>query len=276
MNKISTRTRITIVSLLIGLIYILSSNFELGAITVGDKKLDLLKALVLGFLTYIGAYWSLFFKIRGERFLTLLFFPALGVFLVSLLGELIIISILAGLGQVTLIVSSGIFLGVYVYIVLLTVNILNKSYIENIPLALAGRGALFILALVNAYLMFFMAFSNDLNILVRLIIVFFISSMLINTCLWSVEFSFKNRMLVAVGISMLLCFVAFILSLWPLIAPYSALVMALFFYVFLNISMEIREIIGKWIWIEYLTLFLLIILFLLLLPEWGINGPLLV
>jgi hypothetical protein len=274
MKNISPRTRIVFVSLLIALVYALSSNIEFGAIDIGGKRVDLLKAIVLMIITYLGSFWSLFFNVRGERFLTLLFFPSFGVFLISLLGELIIITILSGLGQVALIVSSTISLGMYVYIVLLTVNILNRSYLENIPLALAARGALFILALLDAYLVFFMIFSNDLNIFVRLFIVFISSSLLINTCLWSVEYSFKSRMLVAGSVSILLCFLSFVLSLWPLIPPYLALVMSLVFYVFLNISMEIREIIGKWIWIEYFVLFVLILLFLLLLPEWGINGPL--
>lgn len=274
MKNLSTRTRIILISLLIALVYFFSSNIEFGAIDIAGKRVDLLKAFVFGVITYLGALWSLFFKIRGERYFTLLLFPSLGVFLISLLGELIILTILSGLGQATLITSSTIFLGIYVYIVLLTVNILNKSYIENIPLALAARGALFILALIDAYLVFFMVFSNDIHILIRLLIVFVTSSALINICLWNVEYSFKSRILVAASVSLLLCFLAFVLSLWPLIPPYLALVMALFFYVFLNISMEIREIIGRWIWIEYLTLFVLILLFLLLLPEWGINGPL--
>ena len=274
MKNLSTRTRIIIVSLLIAIIYFVSSNIEFGAIDISGKRVDLLKALVFAVITYLGALWSLFFKIRGERYFTLLLFPSLGVLLISLLGELIVITILSGLGQAAVIASSTIFIGLYVYIVLLTVNILNKSYLENIPLALAARGALFILALIDAYLVFFMAFSNDLNILIRLFIVFITSSSLINICLWNVEYSFRSRMLVAGSVSLLLCFLAFVLSLWPLIPPYLALVMALFFYVFLNISMEIREIIGRWIWIEYITLFVLILLFLLLLPEWGINGPL--
>jgi len=274
MKNISTRTRIISISILIAVIYAFSSNIEFGAIDIGGNRVDLLKAIILAVVTYIGALWSLFFKVRGERFLTLLVFPSLGVFLISLLGELIIITILSGLGQATLIVSSTILLGVYVYLVLLTVNILNKSYIENIPLALAARGALFILALIDSYLVFFMIFSNDLNILVRLIIVFLSSSLLVNICLWNVEYSLKSRIFVATSISLVLSLLAFILSLWPLIPPYLALVMSLFFYVFLNISMEIREIIGRWIWVEYLSLFVLILLFLLILPEWGINGPL--
>jgi hypothetical protein len=247
-------------------------NVELGTIFIAGKKIDLLKALVLGIVTYFGTYWALFFKIRGERFITVLLFPMLGVFLLSLLGELILASILSGLGQAAITILSTILIVSYLYIVLLTVNILNISFLDNIPLALAARGALFIIGLTNAYLVFFMVFSNDLNIIIRLIIIFITTTMLVNVCLWSVDYSFKSRILAALGIGIVLTLLGFVLSIWPIIPPYLALVMALFFYVFLNISMEVREIIGKWIWIEYLTLFLLIVLFLLLLPEWGING----
>jgi len=273
MNKISNRKRIIIVSILIAIIYLFIRDSELGAIIIAGKKIDLFKALIIGLFTYLGTYWALFFRIRGERFITVLLFPTLGVVLLSLLGELILVSLLSSLGQATLIVVSTIIIGFYLYIVLLTINILNISFLENIPLALAARGALFSIALINAYLVFFMVFSNDINIFLRLSIIFIMTGLLVNVCLWSVEYSLRSRIFVAIAIGLILALLGFVLSIWPLIPPYLALIMALFFYIFLNISMEIREIIGKWIWVEYFTLVLLIIMFLLLLPEWGINGP---
>ena len=275
MIKTTSRQRIVIVSIVIALIYFLLRNLEFGTVTIAGKQVNLLQSLIIGILTYLGTYWALFFRIRGERFITLLLFPMLGVSLLSLLGELIIVSLLGSFGQGYIVLLSTVLIGGYLYIVLLTINILNKSYLENIPLALAARGSLFIITLIDAYLMFFMLFSNDLNIVFRLIIIFVMTGLLVNVCLWSVEYSFRSRLLVASSIGIVLTMLGFILSIWPLIPPYLSLIMALFFYVFLNISMEIREIIGKWIWIEYLTLFLLVILFLILLPEWGINGSIL-
>jgi hypothetical protein len=272
MKNISTRSRIVIVSLAVALIYLFLPTLEIGEIFIANTKVDLLRALIIASVTYLGTFWALFFKVRGERFFTVLLFPVVGVFLISLLGELIFLSLLSGFGQATIILFTAIFIGFYLYLSVLTVNILNISFLENIPLALAARGSLFIIALIDAYLLFFMLFSNDLNILIKLLIIFLMSGLLVNMCLWSVEYSLRSRLLVALAIGMILTLLGFILSIWPLIPPYLALIMSLFFYTFLNISMEVREIIGKWIWFEYFTLVVLVFLFLLLLPEWGING----
>ncbi|KXK26599.1 MAG: hypothetical protein TR69_WS6001000605 [candidate division WS6 bacterium OLB20] len=52
----------------------------------------------------------------------------------------------------------------------------------------------------------------------------------------------------------------------------SGLVLSLVLYICLGIALEIRDIISRWIWIEYLSLFVLIVLMLILVAEWGING----
>jgi hypothetical protein len=275
-TRLNTRTRITIVSIATGLFYLLLGGIDLNKLLgiAAATRIDLFKALILGIFIYAGTLWALFFKVKGERYLTLVSFPAIGVIALSLLIELILVNIISGIGQVALYGLSFIFLSLYSYISLLTVNILNTSHEENIPLAQAARASLFILALIDAYLIFFMTYSNDLNIFIRLLVILGISILLSYITLWSIELKVNDRINVALAVGLILTYIAAILSIWPLQPPYLALALSMFFYIFMNIAMEIRELIGRWIWIEYIVLFLLVITMLLVLPEWGINGPL--
>src|SRR5690349_4229393 len=127
MNKITTRTRITIVTLTVtGLYLILQEVSLVQLLNLNFLNFDPIKPLLLASIIYVGTYWALFFKISGERFITILLFPAIGVLAFSLFSELLIATILPGLSQLSLLFSTTIVFGIFTYIVLLTVNILNS------------------------------------------------------------------------------------------------------------------------------------------------------
>lgn len=275
--KLSTRKRILIITIFTAILYAVFNVIDFNQLLNVESAsgIDFFKALALGLLLYLGTAWALYFRIKGERFITILLFPALGTMALSLLVELIVVTLIPGtVGQIAIISLSAIIIGLFTYICLLTVNLLNLKYLENIPLAQAARASLFIIALIDAYLVFFMVYSNDLNILLRLLVVAIIGGILMYIALWTIELKLKYRLNVTFAVAIVLAFIAGILSMWPLQAPYLALILSLFFYIFMNIAMEMRENIGKWIWIEYLSLFGLIVILLVSLSEWGINGPL--
>lgn len=277
MINISTRARIVIISGLTALMYAVLNNFDFNKLLNIDSVtgIDFFKAVLLGVFLYIGTAWALFFRIKGERFVTVLVFPALGTMALSLLVELIVVNLIPGtVGRIAIVLVSTLIIGIYTYICLLTVNLLNLKYLEKIPLAQAARAALFIIALIDAYLIFFMAYSNDLHILLRLSVVALIGGVLMYIALWTIELRLAYRLNVTLAVAMVLSFISGVLSMWPMQAPYLALILSLFFYIFMNIAMEMRENIGKWIWVEYLTLFGLILILLATISEWGINGPL--
>lgn len=278
MINLSTRTRITIVAVLTATLYAVFNYVDFNELlhVTTISGVDFFKALALGALLYLGTAWALFFRIKGERFITVLLFPALGTMALSLLVELIVVNLIPGtVGQIAVMSVSTFIIGFFTYICLLTVNLLNLKYLENIPLAQAGRASLFIIALIDAYLIFFMAYSNDLNVLLRLAVVSVSSGLLMYIALWTIELKLRYRLNVTFAVAIILAFIAGILSMWPLQAPYLALILSLFFYIFMNIALEMRELIGKWIWVEYMILFGLIVVLLATMSEWGINGPLL-
>jgi hypothetical protein len=63
-----------------------------------------------------------------------------------------------------------------------------------------------------------------------------------------------------------------VLSVWPLDSFYLALFMVLVYYMSLGVALEVREIIGRWIWYEYTAIFIVILLLMLTTASWGVNG----
>jgi len=276
MKKINTRARVVIVSLLVATAYVLMSLFWEG--TSPDPQIqfveDLLKGLILGVILYLGTFWALFFKVRGERLITIMLFPSIGILALSILMQLILVTFISNISQVPLLIISFLVLGAFTYINLLAVNILNTSYLQNIPLAQAAKAAVFIISLIDAFLTFYLIFTNDINIFYRLGIVYLTTVLFSYISLWSIELRRMNKVTISLTVALLMLLLAGGISMWPVGAPYLALALTLTFYVCMNISLEMREIIGKWIWVEYGVIFTLIVFLLVLLSEWGINGPL--
>lgn len=274
MIKLNTRARVIIVSILVAVLYAVQATLDYEVYFNLDSKLfsDLLKGAILGFVLYIGAFWALFFKVRGERLITIMLFPSFGIVALSVLLQLILTSFIGGIGQIPILIISVIIIGIFTYINLLSVNILNTSYLQNIPLAQAAKAAIFILSLLDGFLIFFLLFTNDINILYRISGVFLTVILLSYISLWSVDMFRSEKLLTAIALAVLLTFIAGAISIWPISAPYLALTLTLIFYIFMNISLEMREIISEYIWLEYAVIFSLILLLLLLLSEWGING----
>ncbi len=276
MKKINTRARVVIVSLLVATAYVLMSLFWEG--TSPDPQIqfveDLLKGLILGVILYLGTFWALFFKVRGERLITIMLFPSIGILVLSILMQLILVTFISNISQVPLLIISFLVLGAFTYINLLAVNILNTSYLQNIPLAQAAKAAVFIISLIDAFLTFYLIFTNDINIFYRLGIVYLTTVLFSYISLWSIELRRMNKVTISLTVALLMLLLAGGISMWPVGAPYLALALTLTFYVCMNISLEMREIIGKWIWVEYGVIFTLIVFLLVLLSEWGINGPL--
>lgn len=276
MVKFTTRKRIIIVSILSAVFYIAQAGLDYSSFlnTESQLRIDIVKGSILAIFLYLGTFWALFFKVRGERLFTIMLFPSIGILVLSVLLQLIIVNFIAGIGQITLLALSFFIVALFTYINLLAVNILNISYLQNIPLAQAAKAVVFILSLIDSFLIFYMVFTNDINIFYRLGIVFIIVILLSYISLWSIDIKRGEKFLVSLTGALILTMVAFALSIWPISAPYLALAMTLILYILLNISLEMREIISRFIWIEYGIIFCLILLLMLILSEWGINGPL--
>lgn len=275
MPKINTRSRIMITTSLLTFLFLVVQQFDFRSIWPINLSFDPIKPFILSFVAYVLCYWVLHFKVTGERYVTILLFPAITVFALSLLSEILIAGILSDFGQYGLVLISTIVFWIFVYVTFLTVNVLNVSYIREIPLGQAGRAAQFILTMIIAYISFFLVFSNDIYLVFREIFILFETFLLVYIALWTIKISKRQRIIASLNIGVLISLLTFILSLWPINSTYIALVLILVFYVCLGIALEIREFISQFIWVEYVSLLVLIFIMLFLLAEWGINGHLL-
>lgn len=275
MLNFTTRTRIIIATVLLTVSFIMLQQIDFGQIFQIGLSFDPIKPVILSFMAYVICYWVLHFKVSGERFVTILLFPAITVFALTLLSEILIAGIFSSYGQVGLLLVSAIVFGVSIYITISTVNVLNVSYLREIPLGQAGRAAQFVITMLVAYMSFFMVFSNEILFVFKELFILFLTFLLVYISLWSIRVSKKQRIVAALDISLLVTVLAFILSLWPINSTYVSLVLVLVFYSCLGIALEIRDIINRVIWIEYFSLLVLIFITLFLLAEWGINGHLL-
>jgi hypothetical protein len=93
-------------------------------------------------------------------------------------------------------------------------------------------------------------------------------------CLWSIDYEVKERLFVSIAIGLVIFWGTFLLSAWPVDPTYLSVIQTLVMYFSLNMAMEIREKLPRWMWLEYGFLFAFIVVVLLVLGEWGINGGL--
>lgn len=275
MFNFKTRTRILITSVTLTLGFIILQQIDFRAYLAPTLNFDPIKPIILSLVAYAMCYWVLHFKVTGERFFTVLLFPAISVFALTLLMEILISGMFTGFGQWGLLILSSIFFWILNYITILTINVLNVSYLKEIPLGQAGRASQFVLTMLIAYISYFMLFSNEIIFGIKILMILFLTFLLVYISLWSIRMSKRQRVLASFDISILITLLGFILNIWPINSTYIALVLVLVLYSCLGIALEIRDIINRVIWVEYVSLLVLIFLTLFFLAEWGINGHLL-
>lgn len=273
--KLKTRQKIVFSVIFLTLWYIFLQRIDIVALfDLQNSSIDFLKPILIGAMSFLLTYWVSEFRISGERFITILGFPALGSMVFSLFVELIVSSIFGQLGILSFILFTGVIYAFFVYILFLTSNVLNLAHLDDIPLGQAGRAAYFIINMIIQYLLFIMILSNDLFIVIQIGLVFCSSFLMITSTLWTIKLKASKRVLVAVAISTLLSFTTLVLSTWPIEVTFMSFVLLIFLYITLGIALETREKFSQWIWIEYGLLFLIIFLILLITSNWGINGRL--
>ncbi len=272
LNNLSTRIKAVSLTIFITIIFAVLSEIDFLQILKIPLPFDFIKIFVLSFIYYIGLFWVLSFRIKGERFLTILLFPALSLFVLALYIELIINSIPDSVDKVFVRFIASMILAIFVYVSILTANILNVGFIEKIPLSQAGRASHYVLTLITNYLFISLLFSNSFLIYIKFLLVIIFTYIFTSIALWSINLRLKHRFLSSIAIALSVFIMTFVLSLWPVSSEYMAFILSIIYYIELGIALEVREIISTRIWIEYLLLYLGIILILFLIAEWGING----
>jgi len=272
--RVSTRARAIMLALTITIVFFILENIDLLSLLDINFKFDFIELLLIAFIMYFGVAWVANFRISGERFITVLLFPSLSVFILTLYIDLIIGSIFGDVSKLVTQIFASIVVAIISYVLVLTANVLNVGFLEKIPLTQAGRAAHYVLTLISAYLFYSIIFNNSFSVIIKLGAVFLLTYLFTNIALWTIDIRQNQRILSSFGISLMLSNLTFVLMIWPIGSEYLALILSLVYYMALGVALEIREVLNVRIWLEYGFIYFVIVLILLIISSWGINGRL--
>lgn len=243
-----------------------SDNFGIGWI---------IKIILSSIFLSILTLWVIDFRINKLTIFTIGLMPPITILSYLILAISVLLSINSTINKVLFSLSVSIGYVLAVYLLILTANILNTSNYMTIPLEQAAKASQFIFSLISSYLMFIFAFGSNVNVLVKLFLIvplifFFSFSAITALKIYRKEQSMK----MSLNITFIMTLYLVVISVWPVNFVYSMLSAAVIFYVLLSIALETRAKLNRYIWIEFITLFILITIMLFTSSVWGVNGTL--
>jgi hypothetical protein len=267
---VTTRVRAIIITIALIFIFALLQFLEIGQLIPLDENIT--KALIVSVFFYISMYWVLNFNIRGIRFITILGYSAIIIFIQALFLQLVVFQDIGRISEKTFSVFVLLVFGLSVHFLILTTNILNVSYISKIPLAQAAKAANFIYTLFGAYFAYLLIFKAGVEELIQFLLFAGVTIFLTANIFWFKKES--TRQLIgesaAVVLSMVTLYVIFII--WPLSVEVATMFYIIVYYVLIGLGLEERETTSALMRVEYITLFVIVVLLLLKVAVWGING----
>lgn len=272
--EFSTRTRAIIVSSILTFSYFFShQNYFVSIIeqyTFSYSKLIL--PIFFGFVMFVGMLWVVNFKLSNvQSFFTVVLYSGYCIFIISLFFEYIF-STQTMLGQITLSFNSTIIVFFTNYFIILTLNILNLSYLQNIPLEQVAKASIYIINLIIEYLGFFLIISTDVFYIYKLILIFGVVLYSTYSSIWTLKIETNQKFLSSISMAIFTIIATIALSIWPITTEIVALILVVLLYILTGITLEQKDKIGKYIWLEYISLVVIIICILYISSKWGING----
>jgi hypothetical protein len=274
MTNFSVKNKVLWISALALIYYLLAHQFFFLELVKLREIYIFISPLFLAGLMFLGSLWLLNFKSGFRKYLSITTYSCVNVSAFAFFFEVIIIN-QTRLGQISITILFSCLIFAIFYVHLLTSNIINYSHIRDIPLVYAARATAYIISLLSEYLIFYMTFNANIDILIKILIVSTISFFHCYFLLDSIKETFANKINSSSTISLLIFIVTIVLSFWPVTSEIKSIILTLIMYICVGISLEIKEKIKKSIWIEYIVLIISIIFLLILLSNWGINGHLL-
>jgi len=251
-------------------VYVVLQVVDLGKVI--NLNQEIVKALLVSLLFFFGLFWVLGFNVKGMRFVTILGYSSFLVFIQSLFLELVIFQHIGRISEKTISLFLLLLFGITIYFLILTVNILNISYVSRIPLAQAAKAANFLYTLFGAYFTFLLLLRSGVGEVVEIVIFTLVILILTLNTFWFKKESI--RQLVGETSAVVLCMITLylIFLMWPLSAEVASMFYIVVFYILLGLGLEERETTSVVMRIEYMLLFGVAVFLLLKLAVWGING----
>ncbi len=264
---------ITTLLVFIGLSGLVDYQNLLSAYGIENEVItEFIVAAAISLVLTLGTWWTLYFKRKGLSLFLIGTFPGVAVFPFLLLFVSIISSIFSGLGQLAIALISAIIYWLVVYFLILTANVLNGSILYEIPLGQAGKAAQFIFALVSSYFLIALLFGAAFPVELRIGLIGFFVFYFSFTTIWTLKVPLSQVWLSSIAISVIMMLATLLLTIWPIESIYATLTLVVLLYIMLNVALEMRQKVGRMIWIEYVVLVVMVIIILFTNGSWGING----
>lgn len=263
--------RILTTSVVVPVLFTVLNFLNLPIADFAERKIVIIP-VVIGISLLMLVAWVVSFRLKGERIFTVLVFPSLSIAILVAFFDVIIRTAVNDLDRFSTITGAAFLLGIITYILTSSINILNLSAMQNIPLGQAARAAHYVLTMIFSYFSFVLLVSYEANFIGKIVAVFLLVFAYTFVALWTISLAYSQRFVSTITIATLMTFVFIVLSLWPNNAFYFALYMVLVYYMALGVALEIREIINRWIWYEYTVIFIIILILLFTTGVWGVNG----
>ncbi|MDD3648213.1 MAG: hypothetical protein PHS44_07010 [Candidatus Dojkabacteria bacterium] len=233
---------------------------------------EVLRAVLVSLVFFGGLAWVLNFRVKGVRVLTVLGHSAFTVFIQSLFLELIIFQDASRISEKTISLLILLVWGIVIYFLILTVNILNISFISQIPLGQAAKASSFVYYLFTAYFAFLLILKSGADLPVKLIFFIIVISINTITTFWFKKESSKQLLTESGAVIIFMLTVFVLLVIWPLPVELASMFLIIIYYILLGLGLEQRETTSLLMRIEYFIILGFAVVFLLKLSIWGING----
>ncbi len=234
-------------------------------------------AIVLAVLLALLNLWVLFYKVDLISFFTIAIFPSAVIIPFSIFSLTYALSLNAFITKFVFSLAISFAGGILTYFIILTSNILNGARYKKLPLEQAAKASHFIFSLISVYLAVIYVYALNINIIFKIIAIFSISFYFSFAAVFFVTSAKRVLKALVKGttISLTLVLSILVLSVWPIQTTYMVLSIAIIYYVLLNIALETRTILSKYIYIEFIILLLLVFITIGATAVWGIMGTLL-
>lgn len=266
------RAKAVITSIMFSFSYLVLQIVDLGKVFSINQ--DVVKAVIVSLLFLLGLFWVLGFKIKGIRLITILAYSSYLVFIQSLFLELIIFQNVGRISEKTLSLLILVVFAFSVYFLILTMNILNKSYVSRIPLAQAAKAANFLYTLLGSYFSFLVILRSGIDFYFKILVYTLVIFLLTLNLFWFKKESRRQLFGETGAVVAIMLMLFLVLLMWPLSVELSTMFFTIVFYILLGLGLEERETTSPLMSFEYFVLLAIAIFLLLKLTIWGINGAL--
>lgn len=269
----NTRARAITTSILAGMIFLLFRYAVSNFLDAENYRL-LVVASYLVFAVVVTSLvcWVLFFKLTPKYILLTAAFPAISLMPLWFLVDTFITVIESVLGPNLSVFVLAISLTLIMYLLILTVNILNGARLKNIPLAQAAKASQFLTVLLSTYFALTLVLSSGINLALAGVIVSLFMGYQVYSAITMQRLQPKQELATVSLIILTLIIAYYMLVLWPLPVAYTTALITIVFYMLLNRALEVRTGRVRYLWLEYLLLFFLMAVILLTNGSWGISG----